>query len=988
MVVRKSGNGKLHPVFAAAGSSILALSAVARAPAALGDQAQPPAPDSSDAAEPLEQILVTGSRIARPDYVATSPIVSLGEDAIAKSGTVNIESTLNQLPQFVQGQTASTVGAVALPGRATLNLRGLGETRNLVLLDGRRLPLSSSFAVVDVNLIPQSILSGVETISGGASAVYGSDAMSGVVNFKTRDFFEGVQVDVRSGFTEAGGAGTLDAAFTGGFSIADNRGRVLLSAGYTDRDLLMGSERDFYQLGVLSSFIGTGTFVPSATNLPTQAAMNSVFAGYGVAPGAVLNSRTIGFNDNGSVFSQIGATNYQGPTTEFFSTTGGIVRQPVTYQEFVVNPLERKSFFGKFDYKLTDTVSSYVQFLYNKTEATGQVGWSPTLFVVPVVPATNPFIPNDLATILASRPDPNAPFTVNHRFMGFDFREFPTTFTTAQYIAGLRGSLPFKDWSWDIYGSYDSTDMVETQDKALLLSRMSALLFAADGGASICAGGFNPFGLQNANGISDACRDYIQTETHDFTQLSQNVVEANLTGSLFTIPAGDVKFSLTLGYRDNSYELDPDPAREGNDIIGTLGTSPTQGEVSVKEAAVELLVPILRDVRFAEALDLNLGLRSSDYDISGRHETYKIDGIWKPVSTLMFRGGYERAIRAPNIGELFSAAQSAQAQIGSPPGQGDPCDVRSAARTGANAAQLRALCIATGVPAQIVDSYQYTTVAIGTLVSGSTLLTPEKADTYTAGAVFRPVFQRPLFSEVSLSVDYYDIDITNVINIVSGVTAMNKCYNLDGTNPTYSATDTFCQLVGRDGTGGIRTVLTPYLNLGGLSTKGVDLQVDWRFPLSAVGLSESAGSLDVNVLANFTEAYEVQLLPGSAVQEFAGTIDGTQNGGIPLPDWKTLVTLTYTLGRFDGGIRWRHLPEMDDVTAVTRPSSPAPGVPSYDLFDLNVGFRLTDALLVRGGVTNLLDEDPPIVAGTIGQTQPGTYDILGRSYFVGVQAKF
>src|SRR5687768_18349305 len=197
--------------------------------AAVAQQAEP----VSTPTEEVEEIVVTGSRIARPDYSSTSPIVTFGEEAITQTGTVNIENALNQLPQFVQGQTQSTIGAVALAGRASLNLRGLGETRNLVLLDGRRLPLSNANAVVDVNLIPQFILEGVETITGGASAVYGSDAMSGVVNFKSKSDLRGVQVDVRSGMSDRGDADTLDVGITAGFAIDEERGNVLLSAGYT-----------------------------------------------------------------------------------------------------------------------------------------------------------------------------------------------------------------------------------------------------------------------------------------------------------------------------------------------------------------------------------------------------------------------------------------------------------------------------------------------------------------------------------------------------------------------------------------------------------------------------------------------------------------------------------------------------------------------------------------------------------------------------------
>ena len=213
--------------------------------------------------------------------------------------------------------------------------------------------------------------------------MYGSDAMSGVVNFKSITDFEGLKLDVRSGMSEQGDGDTTDVGLTAGFKIAEDRGNVLFSIGYTDRDVLWGRDRDFYQLGVLSSFIGTGTYVPSPTNLPQQAVVNGVFGAYGVAPGAVLNSRSLGFNDNGTLFGQIGAINYQGPTTEYFSTMGGTVRQPVTYQEFVINPMKRKSFFGKFDFKVADSATAYGQFLYNKTTSTGQVGWSPTLFVVP-----------------------------------------------------------------------------------------------------------------------------------------------------------------------------------------------------------------------------------------------------------------------------------------------------------------------------------------------------------------------------------------------------------------------------------------------------------------------------------------------------------------------------------------------------------------------------------------------------------------------------
>ncbi|WP_158266314.1 TonB-dependent receptor domain-containing protein [Allosphingosinicella deserti] len=988
----------MKAVFSTSVSAIAFLSAgMAAAQAPQADPTVQAVPEATGEAPPVTtndqgEIVVTGSRIARRDYLSATPISTVGSETLLETPSVNVEATLNQLPQFAQGQNQSAIGAVAGGGRATLNLRGLGETRNLILLDGRRLPLSSAFAVVDVNIIPPSIIEGIETITGGASAVYGSDAMSGVVNFKTRRSFEGLQIDARKGLSFRGDAGTFDVSLLGGLKAADGRARALLSIGYSERDVLWGQDRpEFFAQGVLSSFIGQGTFVPSANNLPTQAAVNAVFARYGVAPGTVPNARSLGFNDNGTLFSQIGAVNYSGPSTFQYSLLGGTVRQPVTMQEYVVQPMERKNVFAKFEYDLATNLTAYAQVLYVDSRVTGQVGFSPTLFVVPTIPVSNPFIPADLRTVLASRPSPNADFTLNKRFVSFEDRKFHSDAQTSQYIVGLRGDVGVSDWRFDVYGLHDEMDLVETQDKALLLSRMRALLFAPDGGNSICAGGFNPFGLGPSAAISPACRDYIETETHDVTKTRQNVFEANLSGSLFELPGGTAKFSLTGTYRENEFSFDPDNARESSDIIGTLLTAPASGEISVKEAAAELLLPLIRDFAIARRLELTLGYRISDYDVSGSFSTYKADLVWEPVRSLLLRGGYEKAIRAPNIGELYSSAQAAQAQIGSPPSAGDPCDVRTSARA-AGGAQLATLCVATGVPANIIGSYQYTTVAVGAVASGSTALEPEKADTYTLGAVWSPDFAGPLLRGLTLSVDYYDITVDNVISQVAGPTAINKCYNLDGSNPSYDPTNIYCALIARNAASGdITTVATPYLNLGGLRTSGIDVQADWRIDLAEIGLAK--GRLNLNVIVNFLDRYEVKLLPESPWLDYGGTIDGTQAAttppvGLPLPDYKIFANVSYELGGAQLGVRWRYLPKMDDVTAVTRPASPAPGVPSYQLWDVNASIDINDRFTLRGGINNVFDKDPVTIAGTPGLTQPGTYDIIGRSFYVAATTRF
>lgn len=947
--------------------------------------ATPAAVQGAETTSGEADIVVTGSRISRSDYSSTSPIVTTGQEALKATGAVNIEQSLNQLPQFVPGSGSQGGGAsaAASAGRATLNLRGLGDKRNLVLLDGRRLPPSTVFNVTDVNVVPQSIVESVETITGGASAVYGSDAISGVVNFRTRRRINGIEIDGQIGDTFRGDRLAADVSAIGGWTSDDDRFNIIASAGYTKRDELKGSERSFFDLGILSSFIGQGTFLPSATNLPSQAAVDAAFPGQ--PAGRVSRTNALGFNANGSLFSQVGAYNYTGPTTGDYVTFGNVVRQPVARQQSIDRPLERYNFFAKADYEISDAITLYAQALYTRTDAQTNVGNSLTQFIPVNISVNNPFIPASLRAVLASRPNPTANFSINRRFVELPPRVFDTSFETSQFIIGARGKLGFGDWTYDIYGSRDRNVIHDDIAPGVIGSRVNQLLQAADGGNSLCAGGYNPFGIGNAATISPACAAYITRRISRYEDIGQNTVEGAVQGSLFALPAGDVKASVVGTYRENRYSFVPDAALIAGDVFATNATNPTRGATNVKEIAGELFVPILKEKPFFHSLNVSLGGRYSDYNVTGGVWTYKAEGEWSPVRALLVRGGYQRAVRAPNIGELFSSPTGAQVQIGNPPASGDPCDVRSVSRNGANASQLRALCVATGVPASLVDSYNFTTVAIPVTNTGNLALTPEKASTKTVGLVVKPDFASPVLRSLSFSVDFYDIAIRDVISTVAGNTALSKCYNQDGSNPGYSATNTFCQLISRDNTGGIVNVSLPYLNLGGLKTRGVDFQLDWAIPLGTLGdLGDARFTL--NSVVSYLDSYQIKNFATDAFQEFRGTIDATN--ALPLPRWRYTTTGNLTLGDFDFGLRWRHLDGMRDVTSVIRPASPAAGVPAYDVFDLTARVRVNDAYQFRMGVTNLFDKAPLVVAGTPGNTLPGTYDVLGRSFYVGVKARF
>jgi iron complex outermembrane receptor protein len=941
------------------------------------------AEDAARAETRLEEVIVTGSLISDPNRESSSPIVITTIDNLQQSGTTTLEAALNQLPQFAPSGSAGN-GGQGTGGHATVNLHALGANRNLVLLDGRRLPLADIFGTVDINLVPESILSSVQTITGGASAVYGSDAMSGVVNFISLDHFEGASFDAQYGNTERGDRAQTKASLALGTTFAEGGGHALLSLGYTDRAGLYGHSRlPFFEFLTPSSFIGQGTFVPSATNLPNQGTVNTLFTGYGSAT-PVTNTLNLGFNDDGTLFTQTGAKNYKGPTTGDYAIIAGNVRMPVQKGFIVQNPLTRKSVFSKFDYEL-GPVTTYGQVLYVDSSVFTSTGNSLTQFgTLTTIPVTNPFIPNDLRTLLASRPTPGAPFTWNGRYVGVPFKSWDEQYTTAQYLGGVRGQLPFGDWTWDVFAAYDTTEHLQTNNNAVLKSQVQNLLNAADGGNSICAGGFNPFGRGNASVVSAACLHYITTTAHSTEDLSQTTYQAVVQGSLFSLPAGDVKVALLADHRRNTYEYRPDSQLAAQNIEAVIASQPTNGAISVDEYATQLDVPLLADVPLVHKLSVGAAFRRSDYTTSGSVDSYEGDLRWEPIDSLLVRGGYQRAVRAPNIGELFAAASGAQIAFGTPPAAiGDPCDIRSTARTGANGASVRSLCLAQGIPLAVIDTYTFPTTATAGLTQGNLELQPETADTYNFGLSWTSRSSERLLSGLSASIDYYTIEIKDVISVVPGLSALSKCYNLDGSNPGYAVDNQFCQLLSRDSNGLLQLIQTPFLNLGGLKTEGVDLQLDWVVDLNDLWTAH------FNTAVGYLLDYSVQTLPGSAFQDFTGTNTIAANHTVSntFPELKALTTVGITRGPATASVRWRYQDAMNDVTSVTTPATPGRGVDTYNLFDFFASYDVSAAWQLRLGVTNFTDEGPVTVSSSQTGTDTSVFDVLGRSYYMGVRVR-
>ncbi|MDE2436057.1 MAG: TonB-dependent receptor [Sphingomonadales bacterium] len=988
--MRKIGSRNAISVSFLAVATALAAPAMAQdAPASAANSA-----DSNDA----NQIVVTGSLIQRPNNTAVSPIVSVSDAAIKESGKAELVDALNQLPGFTVGGNEAT-GGQGTGGRATINLHGLGTNRNLVLLDGRRLPASDIRGNVDINILPDAIIGGVDAITGGASAVYGSDAMSGVVNFKTVRSLQGIVADAQSAISARGDAFKFKGSVAFGSSFAQDRGHVIAAFSYTKQDPLNGNQRPFFFSRTPSGFIGTGTYVPSASNAPSGAVLTALFNSYGVAGARNPLASNLGFNNDGTLFTQTGALNYKGPDgTGGYAVVGGNVRMPVGQQIDYINGLNRKTAFLKADYEITPDIQLYGQFMFVDLTTSTHSGGSLTQFgTLTSIPVTNPFIPTDLRTVLASRPNPTANFNWSARYVGVPYKGWDEDYTIQQYLGGIKGNIA-SGWTFDGFVSYDESKHESVMHNAVLKSRVQTLLNAADGGASICAGGFNPFGDANARSLSQACQAYITKDAVSRERLTQTQAQFQINGKLFDLGAGPAQLALVADWRKNTYAYAPD-----SDVTSLSGFAPggnveafvvqlpvPEKSISVKEFAGQIDVPLISDKPMFKELAIGAAARVSDYSVSGAVTSYEADARWRPTENLLFRGSYQRAVRAPNIAELFSPPQGSQLAIGTPPAAlGDPCDSRSTARTGANAAQVAALCVAQGIPAASIATYQFQTTATGQLTPGSTAITPEKADTFNAGFVFNAPRGSGILGDFSLSVDYYDIKIKNVISPVPGLTVLSGCYNLDGSNPTYSATDANCKLIQRDANGQLVSVTTPYQNLGSLKTDGIEIQVHWGIP--ARFLSES-GKLYIDSAIGYLNHYKVQLLPGGAFLDYTGISNGSASeGSVPpraTPRWKGLTTFGYRSDVFSMGLRWKYQNALADVSKVNTPTNVAIGVPAYATWDAFASVKINSTFELRGGINNLFDKGLPFVASNQTSTDTALYDVIGRAFYIGAKVKF
>lgn len=975
--------------------------------------AQIEAPDTEEApaaGTPKSEIVVTGSRIVRPDYQANSPIVSVGAEAIENSGQVTVERTLAQLPQFTgsfgQSNTRSTSTGLN-GGQAYASLRGLGSKRTLLLLDGRRMQPSNPDGSVDLNIIPEALIENVEVITGGASTTYGSDATAGVVNFRLKRDFTGLTTNVQYGISDYGDGESFRINGTLGGNFADGRGNAVLSVDYTKRWKAMERDRDYFFFR--SNTPGLATIPQGNTifgaNRPTIDAVNSVFSQYDVGTlsgNDGFYTGQIGFNTDQSLFSTSGVPvlNFRDPETdEAYIVDSGPNSQQINFgygEGALQGDLERYTVFGKVDYELTDSIRSFVQFSYVNYEsvAAGNPTLASNVYGLSV-PASNPFISDDFATILASRPNPDADFTFYKAFNILGPRIQRYTYDVYQITGGFSGDLGIGDVTWDVYGSVSRAKFENEQRGGASSSALTRLLNSPTGGTEYCDGGFNPFGNVTP---SQGCIDYISRRTLNTNELKQRIVEGSLQGGLFDLPAGQVRFALGADYRYNSYNFAPDAQLNQpdgtSDVLGFSVLRAAGGSVNTKELFAELLVPVLEDLPFIQHFDLDLGYRYSDYSSVGGVHTYKADIDWQATDWLRFRGGYNRAIRAPSVGELYAPVSTGSVSIGNPTAtgsQGDPCDVRSSYRLGPDGDEVAALCLAQGVPEALIDSYQLGTAQVFALTGGNPDLQEEKADTYSFGGVIRSPFYSPLLSGLSLSVDWYKIKVKDAVGPLSIAQGFQFCFNQGGNNPNYDPDNYYCSLIDRNTESGVPlNPGQPLLNLGQYTVSGIDVQLDWRLNLEDLGVGANSGRFDINTAVSYLDSFQIQDLPGATTYDYAGSIGKAieSNAGTAHPRWKSATSFTYSLGQASLGFRWRYIDSMKSSAQVVNPDSSTRGVKAYNIFDLNGRVMLPADVEARVGVTNLFNRKPPQVGDTEGNYDAQNYDVLGRYFFVGLKKSF
>ncbi len=962
---------------------------------------------AAEGEEASEEIFITGSRIARPNVESAAPVTVIGAEDFKGQGAVKVEDLLNNLPQVLATQSSGVSNGA--DGTATVSLRGLGTSRTVVLVDGRRLMPGgiAGGAGADLNFIPSALISSVELLTGGASSTYGADAVAGVVNFKMNRKFQGVRLDAQYGMYQhdnqnpirsivnqrfrapEGSAlqgGAYDVTLAIGSALDDDRGNVVAYAGIR-RDTAITQDGYDYSIctlnpsgladsGGINDFACGGSGTPAATRIGGISAANAALAGLPTAGSYTLTGTNglipyVGLRD-GYNFAPLNY--YRRPSTRY---TAGVFA----------------------DYEISPALKPYLDVMFMDYSTKAQIAPSGAFFGVRTTNCNNPFLTTGNPTAgraicgAALGTATNATFLLGKRNVEGGPRFNDIGFNQFRVVTGMKGDLN-DNWSYDVSAQFGQIKAASTYRNDVSSSRISEALLATGTLANpTCTSGnascvpYNPF---VTGGVTQAAAGYIGIPLVQTGTVKETVVQGTTTGDLgFSSPGSDENVKVALGaeWRKEELATQPDLAYINGDGAGQGGpTLPISGSYTVRDLFAEAVVPLISDKTFFKDLSLELGFRNSNYKVQGNpgsnsENTWKIAANWTITDYLKIRGSRNRAVRSPNINELF-LNQSVGLFSGT-----DPC-VNTGALGNLPPVASLAQCLRTGLTAA-----QYGTLAPNTAqqyngnFGGNLNVTPEKSDSWTAGFVLTPT------DKISVSVDYYNIKVKNAISTVGAQLTLDECIK-DG-NPF------FCSKIRRapasagpaagslwlDESGFVddRTV-----NTGSLKTSGIDLNVDARFPVGE-------NTIRLTTVGNYVDKFTIQPLTGSTLgviecAGFYGTTCGNQLN--PQPKWKHTSRLKFsTANDFGVTLGWRYVGSVKVDTGNTSGNADDK-LKAENYFDLLFSVPLKDTIGMRLGVNNVLDNDPEVVSQANlggfgnGNVYPGTYDHLGRYIFVGITADF
>ena len=936
-------------------------------------------------AEKVEKLEITGTRVPSPNVESVSPISVISADDIKLEGVRNVENLLNNLPQVFADQGGNVSNGAT--GTATVNLRNLGADRTLVLVNGRRLPAGSpgNYAA-DLNQIPASLIRRVEVLTGGASAIYGSDAVAGVVNFIMNDKFQGVQGEINYSFYNhqqdssvanivAGRAVGNPSQFkvpddvrrdgeesdynlTLGSNFADGRGNATIFLGYKKTRAILQAARDYSSCALGSNAAGF-TCAGSSTSFP----------------GRFLPGGDVGDWDHT-------VADAAGNPRPF--TSGDIYNYgPLNYYQ---RPSERYTAAAFGHYDINQNVRVYTELSLHDDQTVAQIAPSGLFGLITTVGFDNPLITPGWRSLLGiNAPGDTADMFILRRNVEGGGRQDTLGHSSYRGVVGVKGDFA-KYWNYDVFVQQGRVNYSESYLNDFSITRAArAMDVVADAnGNAVCRSALDgtdpncvPYNIWSLGGVTPAALAYLQTPGIQRGYTEQKVQGATLSADLgnygVQLPSAKSGVGVAFGIerRVEKLDLQTDSAFSTGDLFGQGGpTISLGGQYTVKDYFVEARVPLVEGKNFMDLLAINASYRNSDYSTGQSSDSYGLGIDWAPVKQVRLRGSYQQAVRAANVIELFQAQG-----VGLYDNDADPC-------AGATPSRSLAECARTGVTAaqygRILDNPagQY-----NALFGGNPNLAPETGKTSTLGVVLTPM------KDLSVTVDYFNMKVEDVIGNLSPTTVLQQCLD----------TGAFCNLITRDQLGTLwatplAQIVATNQNLSKYKTSGIDLAIDYNRKLAGFG------GLNINFVGTYLKDFKIEEFAGLGEYDCAGLYGGTC--GTPLPEWRHKLRATWeTPWNVDVAVTWRYI---DAVLYERTSSNPLLGgaynevdkeLKAQNYIDLAGSWNITKQLTLRGGINNLLDKDPPLSSQVgagfgNGNTYPQVYDALGRRVFVSLTAKF